>query len=83
MRVDYINLFVETSYRVLQEVLGGADVKRGDLYLKSTAMRVMGVAALVGLAGDVLRNFERLTVHTLDGIYLVLQHHVVVGGKVL
>ena len=53
MRVEYINPFVETSYRVLKEVLSGADVKRGDLYLKSTAMPVMGVAALVGLAGDV------------------------------
>ena len=53
MRVEYINPFVETSYRVLKEVLGGSDVKRGDLYLKSTAMPVMGVAALVGLAGDV------------------------------
>ena len=53
MIVEYINPFVETSYRVLKEVLGGADVKRGDLYLKSTAMPVMGVAALVGLAGDV------------------------------
>ena len=53
MRVEYINPFVETSYRVLKEVLGGAEVKRGDLYLKSTAMPVMGVAALVGLAGDV------------------------------
>ena len=53
MRVEYINPFVETSFRVLQEVLGGAGVKRGDLYLKSTAMPVMGVAALVGLAGYV------------------------------
>ena len=53
MRVEYINPFVETSYRVLKDVLGGADVKRGDLYLKSTAMPVMGVAALVGLAGAV------------------------------
>ena len=42
MRVEYINPFVETSFRVLQEVLGGAEVKRGDLYLKSTAMPVMG-----------------------------------------
>ena len=47
MRVEYINPFVETSFRVLQEVLGGAEVKRGDLYLKSTAMPVMGVAALL------------------------------------
>ena len=53
MRVEYINPFVETSYSVLKEVLGGVDVKRGDLYLKSTAMPMMGVAALVGLAGDV------------------------------
>ncbi len=53
MRVEYINPFVETSYRVLKEVLGGAEVKRGNLYLKSTAMPMMGVAALVGLAGDV------------------------------
>lgn len=53
MRVEYINPFVETSYRVLKEVLGDSEVKRGDLYLKSTAMSVMGVAVLVGLAGDV------------------------------
>lgn len=53
MRVEYINPFVETSYRVLRELLDGSDVKRGDLYLKSTAMPAMGVTALVGLAGDV------------------------------
>lgn len=52
MRVEYINPFVETAYDILAEVLGG-EVKRGDLYLKSTSMPVMGVAALVGLAGDV------------------------------
>ena len=53
MRVEYINPFVEISYRVLKEVLDGSEVKRGNLYLKSTAMPVMGVAALVGLAGVV------------------------------
>ena len=53
MRVESINPFVEISYRVLKEVLDGSEVKRGNLYLKSTAMPVMGVAALVGLAGDV------------------------------
>ncbi|MCQ2612592.1 MAG: chemotaxis protein CheX [Treponemataceae bacterium] len=52
MRVEYINPFVETAFNILKEVLGG-EVKRGDLYLKSTSMPVMGVAALVGLAGDV------------------------------
>jgi len=52
MRVEYINPFVEAAFNVLKEVLG-TDVKRGDLYLKSTTMQIQGVAALVGLAGDV------------------------------
>lgn len=52
MRVEYINPFVEAAFNVLKEVLN-SDVKRGDLYLKSTTMQIMGVAALVGLAGDV------------------------------
>ena len=52
MRVEYINPFVEAAFNVLKEVLG-TDVKRGDLFLKSTTMQIQGVAALVGLAGDV------------------------------
>ena len=52
MRVEYINPFVEAAHNILTEVLA-EDVKRGDLYLKSTSMPVMGVAAFVGLAGDV------------------------------
>ena len=52
MRVEYINPFVEAAFNVLKEVLN-SDVKRGELYLKSTTMPVLGVAALVGLAGDV------------------------------
>ncbi|MDR2542358.1 MAG: chemotaxis protein CheX [Treponema sp.] len=52
MRVEYINPFVEAAFGVLKEVLN-SDVKRGDIYLKPTSMSIMGVAALVGLAGDV------------------------------
>ena len=52
MRVEYINPFVESAYNVLKEVLN-AEVNRGELYLKSTSMPVLGVAAVVGLAGDV------------------------------
>ncbi|AEJ62051.1 CheC domain protein [Spirochaeta thermophila DSM 6578] len=52
MRVEYINPFVESAYYVLKEVLGG-EVRRGELFLKSTTMPVLGVAAVVGLAGDV------------------------------
>ena len=52
MRVEYINPFVEAAYNILTEVLGG-EIRRGELYLKSTSIPVMGVAALVGLAGDV------------------------------
>lgn len=52
MRVEYINPFVESAYNVLKEVLN-TEVNRGELYLKSTSMPVLGVAAVVGLAGDV------------------------------
>jgi len=52
MRVEYINPFVESAYNVLKEVMD-TEVKRGEIYLKPTTMSIMGVAALVGLAGDV------------------------------
>ncbi|MCL2244407.1 MAG: chemotaxis protein CheX [Treponema sp.] len=52
MRVEYINPFVESAFSVLKEVLS-SEVKRGEIYLKPTSMSIMGVAALVGLAGDV------------------------------
>jgi chemotaxis protein CheX len=52
MRVEYINPFVEAANNILSEVLAG-EVNRGDLFLESTSMPVMGVATLVGLAGDV------------------------------
>jgi len=52
MRVEYINPFVEAAYSIMKEVLQ-AEVERKDLYLKKTTQPVMGVAALVGLAGDV------------------------------
>jgi chemotaxis protein CheX len=53
MRVEYINPFVESAFSVLKEVLVDAEVKRGEIYLKPTSMAIQGVAALVGLAGDV------------------------------
>lgn len=52
MRVEYINPFVESAYNVLSEVLQ-SEVNRGELYLKSAAMPMRGVAMIVGLAGDV------------------------------
>ncbi len=52
MRVEYINPFVEAAYSIMTEVLQ-TEVERKDLYLKKTTQPVMGVAALVGLAGDV------------------------------
>jgi chemotaxis protein CheX len=52
MRVEYINPFVESAFTVLKEVVD-VPVKRGDLYLKPTNQTIMGVAAMVGLAGDV------------------------------
>ncbi len=52
MRVEYINPFVESAFNVLKEVLN-TDIKRGELYLKSTSQPVLGVATIIGLAGDV------------------------------
>ena len=52
MRVEYINPFVEAAFAVLKEVMN-SEVKRGEIYLKPTSMTIAGVAALVGLAGDV------------------------------
>ena len=52
MRVEYINPFVEAAFNILTEVLK-SDVKRGELYLKSNSMPILGVTAIVGLAGDV------------------------------
>ncbi|MDR0290511.1 MAG: chemotaxis protein CheX [Treponema sp.] len=52
MRVEYINPFVESAFSILKEVMD-TEVKRGEIYLKPTTMAIQGVAALVGLAGDV------------------------------
>ena len=52
MRVEYINPFVEAAFSVLKEVLA-EELKRGELYLKSTSQPVLGVAAIIGLTGEV------------------------------
>lgn len=52
MRIEYINPFVEAAFSILREVLN-VDPKRGELYLKSSSQSILGVAAIVGLAGDV------------------------------
>ena len=52
MRVEYINPFTESACSVLKEYFK-ENVKLGSIYLKPTSMTIMGVAALVGLAGDV------------------------------
>ncbi|MDR2731445.1 MAG: chemotaxis protein CheX [Treponema sp.] len=51
MRVEYINPFVESAFNVLKEYVGN-EVKRGEIGL-TPSMTIMGVAAMVGLAGDV------------------------------
>ena len=52
MRVEYINPFVEAAYNIIKEVLQ-TEINRDELYLKKTTQPVLGVAAIVGLAGDV------------------------------
>ena len=52
MRVEYVNPVVEAAFNTIKKVLG-VDIVRGKLYLKDTSQPVLGVAVLVGLAGDV------------------------------
>lgn len=52
MRVEYINPFVEATQSVLIESLQ-VPVERGKLFLKKSNVAIMGVAAIVGLVGDV------------------------------
>jgi len=59
MRVEYISPFSESTFNILSTVLNPEEgaaktsLKRGDIYLKPTSMSIKGVAAMVGLAGDV------------------------------
>ena len=43
---------MRSAFNVLKEVLN-SEIKRGELYLKSTSQPVLGVATIIGLAGDV------------------------------
>ena len=52
MRVEYINPFVEAAFNVLKEVLQ-TDIQRGELYLKAVSQPILGLATIIGLAGDV------------------------------
>ena len=64
MRVEYINPFVEAAFNVLSEVIGEG-IKRGELFLKSVSQPILGVAAIVGLTGEVegriLLDMDRVT----------------------
>lgn len=68
MRVEYINPFVESAFSVLKEVLQ-TDIERGELYLKATSQPVLGVAAIIGLTGDVegrvLLDMSQATAHEI------------------
>jgi len=52
MRIEYIDPFVEAAHEILDSVLESG-AKKGELYLKESSTPILGVAILVGLAGDV------------------------------
>ena len=52
MRLEYINPFVEAAVSMLEAVLS-VSITRGEIYLKAKSQPVLGVSAIVGLAGDV------------------------------
>ncbi len=61
MRVDHITPFVESAQRVLQSALG-SEVRAGKLRLTPTPQVSTGVAALVGLTGEI----EGRVIFTMD-----------------
>jgi chemotaxis protein CheX len=52
MRLEYINPFVEAAVSILETVLS-IPITRGEIFLKAKSQPVLGVSAIVGLAGDV------------------------------
>ncbi len=52
MKVEYINPFIEGAYSLLKELLN-SDVERGKLSLITTPINTKGIAALIGIAGEV------------------------------
>jgi len=52
VRVEYINPFVESAMSVLQTTVS-SEVKRGAPKLSNSINHIMGVAIIVGLAGQV------------------------------
>ena len=52
MRLEYINPFVEAAVNVMETVLS-VEITRGEIFLKAKSQPILGVTAIVGLAGDV------------------------------
>ncbi len=53
MRVEYINPFADSAVEILSTI-GVKDIKRGEVYIKTSAVKsMMGVTLIVGLAGQV------------------------------
>lgn len=52
MRVEYINPFVESAIHILKSTVS-QEVNRGNLSLSTSMNTMMGVAIIIGLAGQV------------------------------
>jgi chemotaxis protein CheX len=74
MRLEYINPFVESAVNILETVLS-IEIKRGELYLKDKCQPVLGVTAIVGLAGHVEgRVLIDMSVETAKAIASVMNN---------
>ena len=52
MRVEYINPFVDSAIIILRQTVT-QDIKRGDINLRANVSSMLGIALIVGLAGQV------------------------------
>ena len=51
MKIEYINPFVDSTSTILREMLK-TDVRRGEMYVKTSSAPILGVAVFIALFGD-------------------------------
>ena len=51
MKIEYVNPFVEATYELIKNYVKG-EIKRGDLLLKKSPLKTLGVCPTIGLTGQ-------------------------------
>jgi chemotaxis protein CheX len=52
MRIEFVNPIIDSAIEILSEAVS-PDIKRGQISIRSSVTRMLGVAIIVSIAGDV------------------------------